>query len=74
MTLLKIVLNALRQVLTWCASSRAQQFVEDHFREEGYDEDSIYIARQTATLLAGALITVLMEQILLLITTHGASH
>lgn len=36
MTLLKIVLNALRQVLTWCASNRAQQFVEDHFREEGY--------------------------------------
>ncbi|MFZ5001150.1 hypothetical protein ACOY5P_17405 [Enterobacter asburiae] len=74
MTLLKIVLNALRQVLTWCASSRAQQFVEDHFREEGYDEGSIYIARQAVTLLAGALITALMEQILLLITTHGASH
>lgn len=70
MTLLKIVLNTLRQVLTWCASSRAQQFVEDHFREEGYDEDSIYIARQAATLLAGALITALMEQILQLIVTH----
>ncbi|MHC1472816.1 hypothetical protein, partial [Klebsiella pneumoniae] len=50
--------------------SRAQQFVEDHFREEGYDEDSIYIARQAATLLAGALITALMEQILQLIATH----
>jgi hypothetical protein len=70
MTILKMVLNALRQVLTWCASSRAQQFVEDHFREEGYDEDSIYIARQTATLLAGALIAALMEQILQLIATH----
>ncbi|EAA2596502.1 hypothetical protein DNM18_24605 [Salmonella enterica subsp. enterica] len=74
MTLLKIVLNALHQVLTWCASSRAQQFVEDHFREEGYDEDSIDIARQTAALLAGALITALMAQILRLIATHGASH
>ncbi|EMW2202646.1 hypothetical protein AAEQ26_003925 [Enterobacter hormaechei] len=70
MTLLKMVLNALRQVLTWCASSRAQQFVEDHFREEGYDKDSIYIARQTATLLAGALITALMELILQIIATH----
>ncbi len=70
MTLLKIVLNALRQVLTWCASSRAQQFVEDHFREEGYDEDSIDIARQAATLLAGALITALMEQVLQLIAIH----
>ncbi|WP_248846522.1 hypothetical protein [Hafnia paralvei] len=73
MTLLKMVLSALRQVLTWCASSRAQQFVEDHFREEGYDEDSIYIARQTAALLAGALIAALMEQILQLIATPGAS-
>ncbi|KFD24847.1 hypothetical protein [Yokenella regensburgei] len=70
MTLLKIVLNTLRQLLTWCASSRAQQFVEEHFREEGYGEDSIYIARQTALLLAGALITALMEQILQIITTH----
>lgn len=74
MTLLKIVLNTLRQVLTWCASNRAQQFVEDHFREEGCDEDSIYIARQTATLLASTLIMALMEQILQLIATHGASH
>ena len=65
-----MVLSALRQVLTWCASSRAQQFVEDHFREEGYDEDSISIARQAATLLAGALIAALMEQILQIITTH----
>ncbi|MFZ5273718.1 hypothetical protein [Enterobacter asburiae] len=70
MTLLKIVLNTLRHVLTWCASSRTQQFVEDHFSEEGYDEDSIYIARQTATLLAGALIAALMAQILQIITTH----
>ncbi|TXE37259.1 hypothetical protein FOT62_00720 [Serratia marcescens] len=70
MTLLKMVLNALRQVLTWCVSSRAQQFVEDHFREAGYDEDSIDIARQAATLLAGALIAALMEQILQLTTTH----
>lgn len=54
----------------WCASSRAQQFVEDHFREEGYDEDSIDIARQAAPLLAGALITALMEQVLQLIATH----
>ncbi|MFZ4170259.1 hypothetical protein ACEV60_16545 [Enterobacter ludwigii] len=73
MTLLKILVSALGQVLTWCASNRAQQFVEDHFRAEGYDEDSIYIARQTATLLAGALIAALMEQILQLITTPGAS-
>ena len=70
MTLLKILVSALGQVLTWCASSRAQQFVEDQFRAEGYDEDSIYIARQAATLLAGALITALMEQILQIITTH----
>ncbi|MGK2893064.1 hypothetical protein ACSLBJ_04815 [Klebsiella michiganensis] len=70
MTLLKILLAALERTLTWCASSRAQQFVEDNFREEGYDEDCIYIARQAATLLAGALVTALMEQILLLITTH----
>ena len=70
MTLLKMVLSALRQVLTRSASSRAQQFVEDHFREEGYDEDSIYIARQAATLLAGALIAALMEQIQQIITTH----
>lgn len=70
MTLLKIVLNTLRQVLTWCANSRAQQFVEDHFREEGYDEDSIDTARQTAVLLTGALIAALMEQILQIITTH----
>ena len=74
MTLRNILISALGQILTWCASSRAQQFVEDHFREEGYDEDSIYIARQTATLLAGALITALMEQILQLIATPGASH
>jgi hypothetical protein len=74
MTLLKILLATLGRALTWCASSRAQQFVEDHFREEGYDEDSIDIARQTAALLASALITALMTQILLLITTHGASH
>lgn len=70
MTLLKILVAALGQVLTWCASNRAQQFVEDHFRSEGHDEDSIYIARQTATLLAGALIAALMEQILQLIATH----
>lgn len=70
MILLKIVLNTLRQVLTWCASNRAQQFVEDHFREEGFDEDGIYIARQTASLLVGALIATLMEQILQIITTH----
>ncbi|EOI6409542.1 hypothetical protein ACMVCI_002872 [Yersinia enterocolitica] len=70
MTLLKILLAALERALTWCASSRAQQFVEDHFREEGHDEDSIYIARQTATLLAGALISALMEQILQFIATH----
>ncbi|PWI79193.1 hypothetical protein DEO48_15310 [Enterobacter sp. CGMCC 5087] len=70
MTLLKMMLSALRQVLTWCANNRAQQFVEDHFREEGYDEDSIYIARQAATLLAGALVAALMEQILQLIATH----
>lgn len=74
MTLLKIVLGTLRQVLMWCASSRAQQFVEDHFCAESYDEESVDIARQTATLLAGALITALMEQILQLIATHGASH
>ncbi|MEI9746073.1 hypothetical protein [Enterobacter ludwigii] len=73
MTLLKILVAALGQMLTWCVSSRAQQFVEDHFREEGYDEDSIYIARQAATLLAGALIAALMEQILQIIATHGAS-
>ncbi|EGT0628005.1 hypothetical protein JAF88_004828 [Citrobacter freundii] len=73
MTLLNILVSALGQILTWCASSRAQQFVEDHFREEGYDEDSIYIARQTAALLAGALIAALMEQILQLIATPGAS-
>lgn len=54
----------------WCASSRAQQFVENHFREEGDDEDSIDIARQAAPLLAGALITALMEQVLQLIATH----
>lgn len=65
MTLLKILVSALGRMLTWCASSRAQQFVEDHFREEGCDEDSIYIARQAAILLSGALITALMEQILL---------
>lgn len=70
MTLLKMMLSALRQVLTWCTNNRAQQFVEDHFREEGYDEDSIYIARQAATLLAGALVAALMEQILQLIATH----
>ncbi|PWI77101.1 hypothetical protein DEO48_26120 [Enterobacter sp. CGMCC 5087] len=74
MTLLKIVLNTLYQVLTWCASSRAQQFVEDHFREEGYDEGSIDIAKQTAALLACALITALMAQILRLIATHRAPH
>ncbi|CAM4130142.1 MULTISPECIES: hypothetical protein [Lelliottia] len=65
-----MVLNALRQMLTQGASSRAQQFVEGHFREEGYDEDSIDIARQAATLLAGALITALMELVLQLIATH----
>ena len=54
MTLLKILLATLERALTWCASSKAQQLVEDHFREKGYDEDSIYIARQTAALLAGA--------------------
>ncbi|PWI77074.1 hypothetical protein DEO48_26310 [Enterobacter sp. CGMCC 5087] len=70
MTLLKILLSALERALTWYASSRAQQFVEDHFREKGYDEDSIDIARQAATLLAGALVTALMEQILQIITTH----
>lgn len=70
MTLLKIVFNTLCQVLTWCASNRAQPFVEDHFREEDYGEDSIYIARQTAALLTGALIAALMEQILQIITTH----
>ena len=70
MTLLKILLAALERALTWCASSRAQQFVEDHFREEDYDEDSIYIARQTAALLAGALIAALIEQILQLIATY----
>lgn len=70
MTLLKILLTTLERALTWCASNKAQQFVEDHFREEGYDEDTIYIARQTATLLAGALIAALMEQILYLLTSH----
>lgn len=70
MTLLKILLTTLERALTWCASNKAQQFVEDHFREEGYDEDTIYIARQTATLLAGALIATLMEQILYLLTSH----
>ncbi|HGS5998728.1 TPA: hypothetical protein ACMELR_005304 [Klebsiella pneumoniae] len=44
--------------------------MEDHFREKGYDEDSIYIARQTAALLAGALIAALIEQILQLIATY----
>ncbi|EKN5095015.1 hypothetical protein AAY84_13695 [Serratia marcescens] len=73
MTLLNILASALGQILTWCASNRAQQFVEDHFRDEGYDEDSIDIARQTATLLAGALIMALMEPILQLIATPGAS-
>lgn len=73
MTLLNILASALDQILTWCASNRAQQFVEDHFRDEGYDEDSIDIARQTATLLAGALIMALMEPILQLIATPGAS-
>ncbi|HDY8317574.1 TPA: hypothetical protein RRG75_002820 [Klebsiella pneumoniae] len=70
MTLLKILLATLERALTWCASSKAQQLVEDHFREKGYDEDSIYIARQTAALLAGALIAALIEQILQLITTY----
>lgn len=73
MTLLNILVSALGRILTWCASNRAQQFVEDHFRGEGYDEDSIDIARQTATLLAGALIMALMEPILQLIATPGAS-
>ncbi|WP_371973030.1 hypothetical protein ACB496_15605 [Lelliottia nimipressuralis] len=73
MTLLNILVSALGQILICFASSRAQQFVEDHFREAGYDEDSIYIARQTAALLAGALIAALMEQILQLIATPGAS-
>lgn len=70
MTLLKILVNMLGQVLTWCASRRAQRFVEDHFRGAGYDEDSVHVAREAARLLAVALIALLMKQILQFIATY----
>ncbi|MHA7844748.1 hypothetical protein [Serratia sp. D1N4] len=61
MTFLKILVTTLGQVLNWCASNRAQQFVETQFRLAGYDEDDIATAREAVSLLTAAFITALMN-------------
>lgn len=67
MTILKMLVTALGQVLSWWTSHHARQFIEFHFRQAGYDDDDLDTAREAVTLLVTALVTALMTQILRLL-------
>ncbi|HHR5551434.1 TPA: hypothetical protein ACS614_001518 [Klebsiella aerogenes] len=69
MTFLKMLVTALGQVLSWCGGHQARLYIETRFRQAGYDDDSIDVARDAVTLLVSALITALMAQILHLLDT-----
>ncbi|ELW9546141.1 TPA: hypothetical protein ACV5EY_004148 [Klebsiella aerogenes] len=67
MTFLKMLVTALGQALAWCGGHQARLYIETCFRQAGYDDDRIDVAREAVTLLVSALITALMAQILRLL-------
>lgn len=70
MTFLKMLVTALGQILIWCGTHQARQYIEIRFRQAGYADDSIDAAREAVTLLVTALITALMAQILKILDTQ----
>ncbi|EMG4013477.1 hypothetical protein V4308_003701 [Klebsiella pneumoniae] len=69
MTFLKMLMTALGQALSWYGGYQARLYIETHFRQAGYDDDSIDAARDAVTMLVSALITALIAQILRLLNT-----
>ncbi|EFE51635.1 hypothetical protein PROVRETT_09763 [Providencia rettgeri DSM 1131] len=64
MSFLKMLITALGKVLNGYGARQAQQFIEIHFRQAGYDDDYINIAREAVTVFFTELITALMTRIL----------
>jgi len=67
MIILKMLVTALGQELSWWGSHRARQFIEFRFRQAGCDDDDLNAAREAVTLLVTALVTALIAQILRLL-------
>lgn len=64
MSFLKMLITGLGQVINGYGARQAQQFIETHFRQAGYDDDYINIAREAVTVFFTELITALMTRIL----------
>ncbi|MDY4388729.1 hypothetical protein [Pectobacterium aroidearum] len=64
MSLLKMLIAALGKVITWYSSAQAQDFVAEHLRQAGYNDEEVEAAREAAFLLVGAITTTIMNFIL----------
>ncbi|GKW14217.1 hypothetical protein PEC301937_01670 [Pectobacterium carotovorum subsp. carotovorum] len=64
MSLLKMLIAALGKVITWYSGAQAQDFVAEHLRQAGYNDEEVEAAREAAFLLVGAITTTIMNFIL----------
>ena len=64
MSLLKMLIAALGKVITWYSSVQAQDFVAEHLRQAGYNDEEVEAAREAAFLLVDAITTTIMNFIL----------